>query len=296
MSLKNLSQEIEKGLPLPIYFLYANDPYLLEEAVSRIKPLVPETDADFNLSIFDLDSAENTATPEEIIGTLNTISFFGSRRFVIAKNFQKLPSKELKKFQPYMENPSPHAVLMIFHTGTIKKELREIIKGIKNFSLDIREHELPYWVKEQAKKKGLAIKDDAIEYLIGIAGAEMGVLSSEIEKLAMLKNETITVDSIKEIVEGNKNYGVFDLTRALKEKNSGQVFSIYKVLKETFEPYSLLGAINWQYSQMSIKATNDSQKNYFNRVFELLNHADIQIKTSGGAYPLEHLLSRLLKL
>lgn len=293
MSIKNFLQEIDKGLTSPVYLLYADNQYLLEEALSAVKRAIPGAETDFNFNVFDMDSADETPTPEQITGTLNTVSFFGGRRYVIVKNLQKFPGKDFKKFQPYITNPSPDAVLIMLHSGTMKKELKENIKGIKAICLDIREQDLPFWIKDKARQKGLSIKDDAIEYLIGIIGTDIGLLSSEVEKLACIGNETITISNIREIVEGSREYSVFDLTNALREKNPEKVFRIYRVISETTEPYSLLGAINWQYSKLS---SQSNRGEYYRKVFELLNDADIRIKSSGGAYPLEYLLVRLLKL
>lgn len=297
MSIKNFLQEIDKGLTSPVYLLYADNQYLLEEALSSVKKAIPEAEIDFNFNVFDMDSADETPTPEQITGALNTISFLGGRRYVIVKNLQKFPGKDFKKFQPYIANPSPDAVLIMLYSGTMKKELKENTKGIKALCLDIREQDLLFWIKDKAKQKGLSIKDDALEYLIGIVGSDIGLLSSEVEKLASLGNETITMRDIKEIVEGNREYSVFDLTKALREKDAQKVFKIYRVLSETSESYALLGAINWQYSQMMMQTKDkDSRKNYFYRAFELLNETDIRIKSSGGSYPMEYLLVRLLQL
>jgi len=304
MSSKNFQQEINKGLPSPAYFIYADNQYLLDEAVSAVKRSSPEAETDFNFNVFDMDPADTTATPEQIIDTLNTVSFFGKRRYVLIKNSQKFTVKDFRKIQAYTDSPSPGAVLMIFHAGTIKKDLRESIKGIKTICLDVKRHELPLWIKEKAKQKGLVIQADAVEYLVGITGDDIGLLSSEIEKLASFGSGTITIVDIKEIVGGSKDYSVFDLTNALREKNAEKAFRIYRKLSETTEPYSLLGAINWQYSRM-LAETSDirrggknsaSLNEYYQKAFELLSNADIQIKSSGGSYPLEYLLARLLKL
>jgi DNA polymerase-3 subunit delta len=184
----------------------------------------------------------------------------------------------------------------MFYAGALKKEMKESTKGLNAICLDIRENDLPVWIKEKIRQKGIAIKDDALGYLIGVVGDDIGLLSSEVEKLASFGNETITISGIKEIVEGSRDYSVFDLTNALREKNVEKVFRIYRTLSGTTEPYNLLGAINWQYSKMSLQANAILQRKNFSRAFELLNDADIQIKTSGGTYPMEHLLVRLMQL
>lgn len=296
MSIKTFLQEIDKGLTSPAYLLYADNEYPIEEALSAVKRTIPETEMPFNFNVFDMDSADSIPTAGEITDTLNTVSFFGSRRYVVVRNLQKISTKEFKKFQSYIANPSPNSVFLMSYTGTLKKEMKESTKGLKTICLDIRENDLPVWIKEKIRQKGITIKDDAVGYLIGVVGDDIGLLSSELEKLASFGNETITISGIKEIVEGSRDYSVFDLTNALREKNVEKVFRIYRALSETTEPFNILGAINWQYSKMSIQANDNRQRKDFSRAFKILNDADIQIKTSGGTYPMEHLLIRLLRL
>jgi len=296
MSFKTFLDEVDKGLASPAYLLYACSEYLLEEALSAFKKTIPESEIAFNLDIFDFDSADSVPTTTEIINALNTLSFFGSRRYVFVKNLQEIPTKEFKKFQSYIANPSLNSVLMMSYAGTLKKEMKENTKGLKSICLDMRGPELSSWIKEKIKQKGVKIQPDAVEYLVGITGDDIGLLSSEIEKLASFGSGTITIADIKEIVEGSKDYSVFDLTNALREKNAEKAFRIYRKLSETTEPYSLLGAINWQYSKMLTQASDARRRDNLSKAFELLNNADIQIKTSGGTYPMEHLLIRLLRI
>lgn len=290
MSIKSFLQEIEKGLKAPSYLLYAKDPYLLEEAVSAVKKTLSEEDLSLNLNIYDLDSPDTTPSVEDIIISLKTVSFWGKRRYVFIKNLQEMSKKDLEKIKAYLDSPSPDALLIM-----LSKKKNETLKGPKAFSLDVREQDLPLFVKEKAKEKNIKIDDKTIDYLIGVVGPDIGLLSSEIEKLSTVGSETITTAIIKEVVEGSREYSIFDLTNALKYKNAEKVFRIYKALSESTEPYGLLGAINWQYTQLMKSETKDSRRLYYRKAFELLNEADIQIKTSG-AYPMEYLLVRLLQL
>ncbi len=297
MSIKNFLQEIEKGLTSSIYLLYANDQYLLKEAALAVKRTIPESERDFSFNIFDIDSTDEIPAFEQIIDVINTIPFFGQRRVVILENFQKLSKKDFKKLEIYMANPSTRTVLIMLHNGIPKKEQRERLKGVKIISLDIREQELPFWIKQKAKQRGVEISDEAIEYLIGVIGPDIGLLSSEIEKFTLLENAKVSTNDIAEIVKGSGDYDVFDLVEALKRKDSEKVFRIYRALSETQESYSLLGALNWQYGRMfTYSKDKGPAMDYYHRAFELLNKADIEIKSSGGVFPMEYLLVRLLQL
>lgn len=294
MSIKHFIHEIEKGLGLPVYFLYADDQYLLKEAATMAARTVPEAERDFSFDIFDLDGIDETPPFEQIVDLLNTIPFMGKQRIVIIENIHELSKKDIEPLENYLSNPSPFAVLILLHRGNPKAQFREVTKRVRTMPLDIRPRELPLWIKEKARQKGLNMANDAIEYLIGLMGPDVGLISSEIEKFVLIGKSNIDTKDIIDIVRGSSDYDVFDLVNALKDKNAEGAFRIARALQETQESYGLLGAINWHYSRMSLR--DKGRVTYCDRVFELLNEADIRIKTSGGTFPLEYLLIRLLRV
>jgi DNA polymerase-3 subunit delta len=294
VSFKHFISEVEKGLTSPAYFLYAEDQYLLKEATHMIAGTIPESERAFSYDVFDLDGIDEIPPFEQILDVLNTVPFMGSRRVVVIENLQELSKKNLETLEDYVSRPSPQAVLVVLHLGSPKVIFRNLMKKIKSISLDMRQDELPLWIREKARRKGLVVTDEAIEYLLNIVGPEAGLLSSEMEKLALVGKTDIDVRDISDIVVGSSDYSVFDLVNALRSRDKEKVFIISRALQETQESYGLLGAINWHYSKMSAK--DQARAAYYTKVFELLNEADIRVKTSGGAFPIEYLLIRLLQI
>lgn len=290
MSIKAFIEETGKGLGSPAYLLCAQDPYLLKEAAFSVKKTMPELELDFLFHMFDMLPGESTASVDHIIDILNTVSLMGGRKTVVVDNSQKLSDEDLDKIAAYISSPSPDSVLILLNSGTLKKSPKEKLKKAKVLQLDIREKDLPFWIKEKAAGKGLTLTDRAIEYLIGTIGPDAGLLSSEIEKFALAGTDTIDVEDISKIIKGDGDYDAFDLVDALKSKSPEKVYKIYKALSETQEPYSILGALNWHYGRIRDRL-KDKEK-----VFALLSEADLKIKSSGGAYPFEYLLAQLLKL
>ncbi|MEJ2314825.1 MAG: DNA polymerase III subunit delta [Nitrospirota bacterium] len=289
MSIKNFIDELRKGLKSPAYLLYAEDPYLLKEALFAIKQTIPEDRVDFLLSVFDMDSPE--APPaEQVLDVLYTVPFFGGRKTVVIENAQKLLKKDLEALARYLAEPSPDSVLVMTSSGKLKKSLKEGLKGAKAIPMDIRERELPAWLKQRAAARGLTLTPQAVEYLMGTVGPEAGLLASEVEKLAMSGKERLDAQDIKDIVKGSGGHDVFDLIDALKARDADRVFRIYRALSEAQDPYGLLGALNWHYERAS--AGWKSRE----KVFHILNEADLMMKSSGGAYPVEYLLVKLLRL
>jgi len=298
MGFQAFLNEIEKGLPSLVYLFHASDTFLNREAIKVIRELVPQGEREFNLHIFDFSREADEKTPfEQLFDTANTVPFFGKRRFVIwSGNLKGLSKKDMKKFESYFSNPAPYSVLLLFHEGVLKKEMRESFNGVEIISLDIREAEIPSWIRHRAKLKGLEVSDDVAGYLLGLKGPDLGLLSSEIEKISLLGKQRVGVDDISEIIEGGGFYTPFDLVEALEEKNAEKVFRIYKVLKETTESYSLIGILNWLYGRKLPAGGRTRGNKYFLKIFEILNRADIDIKSSGRDFPLEYLLVKLLRI
>ncbi|MBI5847984.1 MAG: DNA polymerase III subunit delta [Nitrospirae bacterium] len=296
MSYKNLVDEIKKGLPSPCYLFNASDRFLHAEAVSLIKGLIPHEELDFNFQSFDMLSSEQEKTAfDQILDVLNTVPFFGGRKYVVIENAHKIVKKDLKKLETYLQGPSGSSVLVLLYEGSLKKDAKESFRGVKQISLDIREGDMPAWIAEKARLKGLKLSGDAAQYLLAVIGPDLGMLSTEIEKLTLVGKPEIEKGDIAEIIEGKRIFGAFDLINAIRNRDKEKVFRIYSILRETEEPYALLGALNWQYAQMSGGKNSPKERNYLYEVFRLLNSADLGIKT-GGFYPFELLLVKLLKL
>jgi len=298
MSFQAFLNEIEKGLPHPIYLLYASDPFLNREAIRATKKFIPDEEKDFNLNIFDSSRGAGESVPfDQILSAANTAPFFGKRRFIIILgNLQGLFKKDIKKLDSYISNPAPHTVLLIFHEGALTKDMRERFKVFKTFPLDIREAEITSWIIQRARLKGLDISTDVADYLLGLLGPDLGLLAAEIEKIHLLGKQRVCVDDISEIIGGEGFYTPFDLMEALEKKNNEKVFRIYKALRETTEDYSLIGILNWLYGRKLRSKGSQKGNEYFLKVFEILNSADLDIKSSGRDFPMEYLLFRLLRL
>jgi DNA polymerase III delta subunit len=294
MSYRNFLDELKKGMPSNGYLLVSSDPFLHTEAVSVIKKLVPAAEADFNFQVFDLLEAKDSGIPfEQVLDVLNTVPFFSGRKFVLIENLQKLLKKDLKKLEYYLENPAESSVLVALHAGAVKKESRDSLSGLKQIVLDISEREIPIWLRAKAKSRGFGLSEEAADYMLGTMGPDLGMLSSEIDKCALIGKAEIEKKDIMEIMEGKRTYSAFALVDALRARDAERAFRVYRILRETEEPYSLLGALNWEYGK-SLADRSSKDKAY--GIFDVLNKADIGIKTSGGAYPVELLLIKLLRL
>ncbi len=292
MSQKQFLKEIENNLPSPVYYLYAKDSFLLKNAVDRVRVLVPEERREFNVMIYDIDSAPPVHT---IIDVLNTPGFFGEKKMVIVRNIQTMKKKESKVLFSYLDNPSSGSVFVMLSLKPPDKGMKEKFKGgVKVLSLDMKAQEIKTWLTQLARQRGVEITSDAIGLLMATAGTDMGVLYEETEKAALLGKSRVDVNDISELIHGSATYTVFNLADALVTKDKIKVFRIYSAMRDSLDPFAVLGVINWKYSELS-KSTS-RRKGYFSEVFRCLSEADRRLKTSGGEYPVEELFIRLLQI
>lgn len=297
MSFRDLFVEAKKDFPEPAYLLIAADRFLLSEAIDLLKQKVPADQRDFLLHVFDLLSAD-TERPafSQVADVLNTVPFFGGRKYVIVDNVQKMLKRDMTALAGYLESPAGHSVLVLLYTGTaktIKKELQTTMGNVRRISLDIREQDIPGWLMEKARSRGITLTKETAQYLLGVIGPDLGMLSSELDKLALFGANKISTSDIADVIEGKRSFTAFGLIDAIRSGDAAGAFRIYRALRETEEPYSILGALNWHYSRQLGESGRTGDPHAL-EIFTLLHEADVGVKT-GGSYQMELLLGKLLE-
>lgn len=290
MSLNHYIAEIKKGLRSPVYLLYGDSHFLLKEALFITSSTIPERSREFSLDVIDMEDSDRPSM-DKIVDILNTMPFFSGKRFVIIENAQSMKKWEVSLLGDYISNPSPSSILVMLYLGKLKDEFKGLSEKVRSIFIGIPLEDVPLWIKEKALQKGINLTDSALDYLMGITGQDIGLLSSELEKIALFGKKQIDTTDISSITKDEGDYDVFDLIEAMKRKEKVEVFKILRKLIESTEPHILLGALNWHFSRLK----EDNRIKDPDRVFGLLYEADSAIKISGGRYPLEYLFIRLLQ-
>jgi DNA polymerase-3 subunit delta len=93
------------------------------------------------------------------------------------------------------------------------------------------------WIRERVEEKGKKIALEAAIYLQEKIGNNLHSLNNEIEKLTVFvyPDQLIGKDKVKEVVGEGKGAGVFDLTKAIREKDLVKAFFILSQLWERGE-------------------------------------------------------------
>jgi len=309
---KTLQKEFESGLSAPLYYLWSEDGCFLEEALSGfVKTVIASAPMDFNYDVFD-----STSKPQEIVDAALTLPVMAKRRLVVLKDFHELPASAVQVLTPYLNGPSGTTCMAVLSKKAPKASLKF---NWKVFALNIKEWDIPAWLRNYAAGKGIRLSADAVEMLIEFVGHDIGLLISEIEKLALWGSRTVTGRDIIASTSSMRKYTSFDLVDTLIAGQKTRAFRVLKTMLSgnAFDAPVILGTLNWHFKQFYLLWRNNGQrpakmreKTYrtlvkylpsfreddFLRIFQNLHEADLGIKTTGRpGIVLEVLLIRLLQ-
>lgn len=309
---KTLSRELEKGLPGPLYYVWSEESCFLEEAVMKfIEIVLASGPKDFNYDVFD-----SSSEPQEILSASSTLPVMSERRLVILKDFHQLTAAAVKKMTSYLDDPSESTCMLVLSQKAPRASLKV---NWKVYSLNIKESDIPAWLKHTAAEKGIRLTNDAVEYLIEFVGYDTGLLMMEIEKLTLSGNRTVTGDDILSTTSMMRKYTPFDLIDSLIAGQKTRTFMILKTMlgSNVMEAPVILGTLNWHFKQFYTLWLNKGkrtakmrEKTYrtlvkhiasykeadFYHIFRSLHEADLGIKTSGRpGIVLEVLFIKLLQ-
>ena len=109
MTEQDFEKQLKTGSLLPVYFLYGEEPFLVERAGRRImEQAIDPAMKDFNLNIYYGADCKGT----EILDTAQTLPMFSDRRLVVVRQADKLPAATQEGLLPYLANPCPETCLL----------------------------------------------------------------------------------------------------------------------------------------------------------------------------------------
>lgn len=237
MKYKEFVSELEQGKIAQAYLFEGKENYLKKEALGKLKEkIIPPQYINFNYEIFSGKDSSFT----EIIESLLTLPFNNRHRLIVVKEADKLKEKDKESLRKYLDNAVNTSCLVCIgeEFDKRKKFYRAFLKKGKVISFySLWNNEVIEWIKGKVEKEGKKISPRAILYLKDKIGNDLYSLSKEIEKLVIFVHPETTIkeEHIQEIAREGKGKGIFDLTRAFREKNLVLSLSILSELLERGE-------------------------------------------------------------
>lgn len=238
------------------YLLMGEEPYYVDLIVEAlIDNVLEESEKDFNQTTLYANQT-NTAN---IINLARRYPMFATRQLIIIKEAQNLNNLEL--LTTYLDSPSEETILVLAFTQKSVDKRTNFYKKAKTKALifesfNIKEFEMPKWITRYIKEKGYNILPDAALLMAEHIGNSLRTVVLEVDKLIKgidLEVKTITAKDIELNIGISREFNVFQLCKAISEKNSGQAFKIAYYLGSDSKKYPLvvlLGGMFYYFSKL----------------------------------------------
>jgi len=238
MQYRGFISEIERGKVTSAYLFEGKDDYLKKEALKRLKEkiVLPEYE-DFNYERFSGASS----SVGEIMESVSTLPFKGKWRLVVVEGIGELSERGKKIISEYLDEPVRTTCLICVVGGEIDKR-RKLYKvflekgKVVSFYI-LYDREIADWIKKRLQRERKKISSEALFYLKERVGNDRRNLNNKIEELILYTHprQVIERKDVEEVFGEEEREGVFDLTKAIREKDSGRAISILVKLLERGE-------------------------------------------------------------
>jgi DNA polymerase III subunit delta len=227
---------LQKGHYDPVYILHGEEPYFIDKISDYIEAnALSEADKGFNQVVM----YGKDATVQTVMANARRFPMMSDRQVVIIKEAQEIA--DLKKEEAekllidYIKNPLPSTILVFCHKhktldgrkafGKVAAEYATVLLSEK-----IREYKVGEWVSEYVRSKGHSIGMKATQMLADYIGADLSRLANEIDKMLINFQGKVEVNEamIQQYVGISKDYNVFELQKALGERNLSKAMDIVK--------------------------------------------------------------------
>jgi DNA polymerase-3 subunit delta len=221
--------DIKAGTIRPIYFLMGEEPYYIDRLSDYIEQnILSEEEKGFNQTVF----YGRDVSIDDIISTCKRYPMMAERQVVIVKEAQDL-SKTIDKLESYAENPTPTTVLVLCYKYKTLDKRKKVTKqleknGLVYESKKLYENQVGQWITRVLQGKGFTIEPKANAMLVEFLGTDLSKINNELEKLQIIlpKGSAIMARQIEENIGFSKDYNVFELRKAIGERNQFKSYQI----------------------------------------------------------------------
>ena len=228
----DLKKQIATGRIAPVYFFQGPESWLKEELAAQIRAALFPSENEAALNTMVLYGQD--VTLGEIVSAASEYPMFTEKKLVIVRQFDKLKkggSKEQlqmqeESFARYLADPASFAVLVLDAEELDKKELEKShYRHLKPFRHDFPAvKHVDLFATERARESGWEFEPEALKAFSAYIEPSSRQICQELEKLTLYVSDKrpekrITLYDVCDSVGISRKYNVFELEKALVEKN-----------------------------------------------------------------------------
>lgn len=243
--------EVTAGKLRPAYVFIGDEVFFRDHCrQALLEHLVPPDLRDF--SLHDLDLADVKVA--EILDRARTPSLMAPFQVFFIRGVKALYSRgsheeEFNAIEAYVKDPNPAAVLIFVADHiSIPADVRRMEMTDRDRYERIRDTLGEYcgivelgrvdesdglrWVLEKAQQEGVKMEQDAARELVDALGADMMLVSRELEKLVLFVGEKkrITLGDVETMVLAAKQRSLYELTDAISAKDKTRALAVLEAM------------------------------------------------------------------
>jgi len=243
-----------KGLkPSPVYLFTGGERLFIDEGVRLVSDrFLGEGIREFNYDIFSATDIKTST----VLGIAETLPVMTGCRVVVVKDVDEWASKEREGLISYINNPSPTTCLILTAAKLDKRErFANTIdkKGVMVLCQPLSKNQLGGWIRQEVKRSGKTINDDAAQMLSDMAGSDMMSLRNDIEKLTLYcrDKKTISLSDVTKVSNNIRSVSVFEVINAIFDRRlKDAILALKRALDEGEAPVKIFYFITREFRTM----------------------------------------------
>lgn len=234
--MKSIQEDIKTGNFKQSYLLFGEEAYLKHQYKEKLlNALNPDGDT-MNFSRYEGKGVD----VKQLIDLCETMPFFAERRIILLEDTGFFKNK-CEELADYMKN-LPDYLVLVFSESEVDKRSR-MYKAVKSGGRVTEfakqdEKTLMRWAAGILGKEGRKITQRDMELFLTKTGTDMGNIRMELEKLITYTEgqDIVSAEDIEAVCVTQTTNKIFDMVRAVTEKNQKRALELYYDLLTLKEP------------------------------------------------------------
>ncbi|WP_273379584.1 DNA polymerase III subunit delta [Symbiobacterium thermophilum] len=266
MQYHEVLDEIGRGILRPVYLVYGEEGFLVEEVYRALRAAVvhPET-ADFNFHVLE-------PGPDQLSQALSlaqTQPFFAEKRLVVVKECPAIVPRRRggsdeqapadagdAALLGYLKAPVASTVLLFLaaQVDVRRKTTKALMAaGAAVECRPLKPEDAAMWAQRRAQSEGKRLGGQAAHLLVERVGTDLGLLARELEKLVLYVGPAgeIRAADVETMVSAVAETEIFRLSDAvLRRERARAVALLERLLQQVDHPLQLLSALTGRFRQL----------------------------------------------
>lgn len=251
MKYEQIIGDLKNNIYHPVYLLSGEEAFFIDQISDFIEEhVLTDAEKEFNQTVL---YGRDVNAPT-IVSYAKRFPMMANYQVLIVKEAQEV--KDLEKLTDYIKSPLDSTILVICHKYKKIDKRKSLYKtagkkGVVFDSVRLYDNQIPEWIKTELKRRKLSITPKAAVMMADHIGNDLSRISNEIQKLIINIPEKSEINDadVEENIGISKDYNVFELQKALGQKNIVKANGIinYFAANQKDNPMVMVVAILYAY-------------------------------------------------